>query len=556
MGVSSARPASAAAIPGAVFTGLGFDACATPSLSRMSAWGASRYRAIGVYIGGTNMACAQPNLSSAWVSRQSLAGWHLIPIYVGLQAPSNSCRCAAISAGRAAGEGAAAARDAVTQAEAIGLGIGNPLYFDMEGYDESTANRSAVLTFLASWTSQLHVEGYTSGVYSSAASGIRDLVKQVGTGYGEPDDIWIANWNGARSTVDANVPSGDWPSHQRLHQYSGAHDETYAGATINIDGDYVDAATAAAGTVTTSAAAGPSLSLAPVADGSVDLYPSWRGSSGVSSWQVMAGPAPGALSPAGRAVRVGARLPIVLHSAYPYVQVQALSASGLTLGISPVVATPAHVSIAGNNVFVPRHGPAAVPVSCFQIPACVVTTTIVTKGTLAHTPPQRIPTGGGLAYFSLTPAGHARVAQARHHRLRATVTVRTSTGPKAMRRLTLIPYTTRGRSPQRRTGSSSAVRILSATAFVANGWSGGILASCLTPAPCRATTAIVAAGHVIAWTGTKSLGANEIGYLRFRLTAAGHALLAHTHGNQLSTRVEITDAGGTATGAIVLSMFR
>ena len=58
----------------------------------MSAWGASGYRAIGVYIGGTNMACAQPNLNSAWVSGQSAAGWHLIPIYVGLQAPGELVR--------------------------------------------------------------------------------------------------------------------------------------------------------------------------------------------------------------------------------------------------------------------------------------------------------------------------------------------------------------------------------------------------------------------------------------------------------------------------------
>jgi Domain of unknown function (DUF1906) len=551
----SVAAVAAGSQPGEVYTGLGFDACATPSTSQMSAWGASHYRAVGVYIGGANMACAQPNLSSAWVTRQSAVGWHLIPIYVGLQAPSNSCGCAAISTSSAAAQGVAAARDAVVQAQAVGLGAGNPVYFDMEGYDQTSTISSAVLTFLASWTSQLHAEGYKSGVYSSAASGIRDLAGRAGAGYGEPDDIWIANWNGTQSTADANVPSGDWPTHQRLHQYSGAHNETHGGATINIDGDYVDGATAAAGTLTTAAAAGPSLSVAPVADGSIDLYPSWRGASGVSSWQVMAGATPSALSPVAAPVGASARLPFALHSAYPYFQVRALSSTGLTLGASPTVATPAHVSTVGNEVFVPRHGPAAVPISCFQIPACQVTMRIATTSTLARTRAQRVPAGGGLAYFSLSPAAHALVAQASHRRLPVIVTVRTSTGKAATRRLNLVPYTTSGDSPQRQTGSSSAMRILSATSFVSNGWSGAMLASCLTATPCSATTTISAGGEVIARTGPESLGANEIGYLRFRLTAAGHSRLTRSRGNQLSARVNITAAGTTADATVVLSAF-
>jgi hypothetical protein len=553
--IRAATAVTAASQPGEVYTGLGFDACATPSSSQMSAWDASGYRAIGIYIGGTNMACAQPNLNSAWVSSQSAAGWHLIPIYVGLQAPSNSCGCAAISAARASGQGTAAARDAVVQAQAVGLGAGNPVYFDMEGYNQSSTTSSAVLAFLAAWTSQLHAQGYKSGVYSSAASGIRDLVGQAGAGYGEPDDIWIANWNGTRSTVDVNVPSGDWPAHQRLHQYSGAHNETHGGTTINVDGDYIDAATAAAGTVTTAAAAGPSLSVAPVADGSIDLYPSWRGVSGVSSWQVMAGPTATALSPAARPVGATTRLPIALHSAYPYFQVRALSSTGLTLGISPAIATPAYVSVIGNEVFVPRHGPAAVPVSCFEISTCQVTLRIATTTTLARTGTQRIPGGGGLAYFRLSPAGHALVAQAGHRRLPVTVTVSTSTGKTATRRVNLVPYTTSGPSPQRRIGASAVVRILSATEFLSNGWSGGMLASCLTASPCSATTTISAGGQVIARTGAEALGANAIGYLRFRLTAAGHRMLARSRGNQLSTRVDISSAGTTANAAIVLSMF-
>jgi len=212
----------------------------------MSAWSASPYRAVGIYIGGANMACAQPNLTAGWVSAQSAAGWRLIPTYVGLQAPHNGCGCAAISPSRASVEGAAAASDAVSQAAAVGIGPGNPIYFDIEGYARGGANTSAVLAFLAAWTSGLHAAGYKSGVYSSASSGISDLRSQYGTSFTEPDDIWIGEWNGQRSTASAYVPSGDWSNHRRLHQYDGGHYETHGGATINIDSNFLDGATVGA----------------------------------------------------------------------------------------------------------------------------------------------------------------------------------------------------------------------------------------------------------------------------------------------------------------------
>jgi hypothetical protein len=243
-----ARMASASQ-PGQVYTGPGFDACTTPSTSQMSAW-SSAYRAIAVYIGGANMGCSQPNLTSGWVSQESAAGWHLIPIYVGLQAPGNSCGCASISGSSATSQGRAAAQDAVLQAQAIGLGRGNPIYYDMEGYARGGSISSAVLAFLSAWTQQLHVEGYRSGVYSSDDSGIADLVSRYGSGYTEPDDVWAAAWNGQANTYDANIPSGEWASHQRLHQYAGNLNQTHGGVTINIDSDYIDGATAAAGSST------------------------------------------------------------------------------------------------------------------------------------------------------------------------------------------------------------------------------------------------------------------------------------------------------------------
>ena len=39
------------------------------------------------------------------------------------------------------------------------------------------------------------------------------------------------------------MPASAWPTHQRIHQFRGAHDDTYGGTTINVDSDYVDGAT-------------------------------------------------------------------------------------------------------------------------------------------------------------------------------------------------------------------------------------------------------------------------------------------------------------------------
>jgi Domain of unknown function (DUF1906) len=238
-----------ASIGGSVFTGLGFDTCSAPSTKAMAAWAESPFRGVGVYIGGENSACSQPNLSASWVSAQTTAGWHIIPTYVGLQAPTSSCSsCAKLTTAAAATQGMAAAEDAATEAGAIGIGQGSPIYFDMESYSPTTSATNAVLTFLAAWTEKLHQLGYQSGVYSSSGSGIADLADAYGTTYVSPDDLWIANWNNAENTDDSAVPSTAWANHQRIHQFRGGHDDTYGGVTINVDSDFVDGATVGVGT--------------------------------------------------------------------------------------------------------------------------------------------------------------------------------------------------------------------------------------------------------------------------------------------------------------------
>jgi hypothetical protein len=231
------------------FTGLGFDACAAPSSRTMSAWASSPYRAIGVYIGGANRGCSQPNLTSTWVGEQVAAGWHLIPTYVGLQAPTSACSsCAMLSSSytKAATQGTEAADDAVADAQSVGMGPGSPIYFDMEAYTRTTSATAATLTFLSAWTAQIHALGYVSGVYSSGASGIADLGRAIGSSYLLPDNVWSANWNGAQNTLEPYLPSTAWVAHQRIHQYRGGHDETYGLMTINLDNNFVEGATVGA----------------------------------------------------------------------------------------------------------------------------------------------------------------------------------------------------------------------------------------------------------------------------------------------------------------------
>jgi hypothetical protein len=245
----SALSASAEATPGsaapAVFSGYGFDTCAAPPLSTLETWLASPYRAVGIYIGGINRGCPDGNLSSSWIDSALAGGWYLIPLYVGLQAPCvQQTRVTRISAGSAAAQGAAAADDAATRAAAFGLGQGTPVYFDMEGYrTDDPGCTQTVQAFLAAWVDELHARGLVAGVYGSAASTIRDLSASAAAGLPSPDDVWIAHWDGNPALFgDPYVPDSLWTNHQRLRQFRGGHHETYAGVTLNIDTDSLDAA--------------------------------------------------------------------------------------------------------------------------------------------------------------------------------------------------------------------------------------------------------------------------------------------------------------------------
>ncbi|HEX3615826.1 MAG TPA: glycoside hydrolase domain-containing protein [Solirubrobacteraceae bacterium] len=555
------------ATPGETYAGLGFDVCTTPSSSAMAAWGTSSpYAAIGIYIGGVNAACLGGNLTPSWVSSESVAGWHMIPIYVGLQAPGNSCGCQSLSAtvtngayATATSEGTAAAQDAVAHAQALGIGTANPIYYDMENYKRSTSTSGAVLAFLQAWTAQLHASGYLSGVYSSGSSGIADLVANYGTTYVEPDELWTADWDASApssqptSTANPYVPATDWPNnHQLLQYYSDAEgrSETYGGVTIGIDRDYVDAPTAAYGSGTLVSLIGttPTLTIRPQANGSVNLTPRWAGEPGITQYAILGGASPLALS-AVETVSATAKFPVKLQAVHAYYEVQALNSLAQVVGTSAPIQAPSSLAIFGRSAYVGARGPVGIPVACLNSSPCRLEAQIF-DGTkrIAHSDIGRVSAHGGQLLVPLNNQTRRLIVSARH--LPVTVTVTSATGAKVNRPLTLSAYTVSGRAPTRRTWPSSVLQILGSTSYVSNGWTGGVLAACRLSTPCVSTVQVTLGGVALAKRRTTTIGPGEIGYLTYNLNNRGHKLLRAELGNQLGARLSVsTSSPGTSSTA-------
>lgn len=212
------------------YSGLGFDLCSAPSRADLSAWRRrSRYRAIGIYIGGADLTCPQLNLTPAWVRAEAVAGWRLIPLYGGpqanlgqLDAPARQAREAAV--------------DAAAQARRLGFGQQTPLYYDMEGFHP--VYNAPALAFMSAWTRELHRLGYQSGIYSSGDSGIEDLIRHYRSrGLAMPDVIYDATWNGIHSASVKRLRHLWW--HRRIHQFIGREIRTYGGVTLSFSGDFL-----------------------------------------------------------------------------------------------------------------------------------------------------------------------------------------------------------------------------------------------------------------------------------------------------------------------------
>ena len=238
------------------FTGFGFDQCVAPTQSRMDTWWlTSPFSAVGIYVSGDSRGClSQPNLTASWVSHQLAAGWKLLPITLGPQAscttrerylhqvrikPSSTRNYAAALA-----QGKAEAKKTVSATNKLAIAKNSTLWYDIEAFNTAnTGCRESAKTFLSGWTQQLHALGFRSGVYSSAASGIRmldDARFNTPGRFTMPDQLWIADWNGRADVYSSYLRNDGWMPHARVHQYRGGHNETYGGVTINIDSNWLD----------------------------------------------------------------------------------------------------------------------------------------------------------------------------------------------------------------------------------------------------------------------------------------------------------------------------
>lgn len=244
---AAAEPATSVSFPPGAsatwYNGFAFDTCSAPSVASLQAWASSPYDAVGAYIGGISRSCAQPNLTASWVTTVSRARWRIIPIYLGLQPPC-STRPHTFTAATAASAGTANASDAVKQAKALGMLPGSAIYGDVEHYNAADSScRDAALTYVSSWTKELHRQGYLSGIYANSSSGAKHLSDAyTSSSYARPDALWIARWDGSSLLTGwAGIANDRWSNRQRGKQYRGDHHETYGGVRINIDSDRLDA---------------------------------------------------------------------------------------------------------------------------------------------------------------------------------------------------------------------------------------------------------------------------------------------------------------------------
>ena len=228
-----------------LFSGLAFDTCTAPTLATMTAWRSSPFGAVGIYMGGVNRTCQQPELTASWVTQVTGLGWRLLPIYKGLQPPcGGKSTDQKIVLSSATTQGRAAADDAVTKAGALGLLGGSAIYNDIENYSTTDGVcRSAVLRYASGWTKRLHEKGFVSGIYVNLSSGAKDLnTYYLSTSYARPDAIWIARYDGVASLTGwSGISDSRWALHQRAKQFLANRSETYGGVTVNIDRDLLDA---------------------------------------------------------------------------------------------------------------------------------------------------------------------------------------------------------------------------------------------------------------------------------------------------------------------------
>lgn len=238
--------ATAGAFPGGSVVGEGhaFDRCQDPSESQMTAfWTKTPYWWAGIYIGGSSMGCAQPNLSAQWLNDVAAQGWQLEFIWVGPQPPCSGYTnrfspdpSVAYQQGR---NEASSAWQTMTGPLQIANGAqGTALVYDLE--TSPSACQSATNSFVQGWVDQLHYPpAQVAGVYGSVCGSSMQSYAGLSP---PPDFVWGAYYDGNPSTADlwagsCGIPSNDWVNGQRLKQYNANVSRTYNGVTMTVDED-------------------------------------------------------------------------------------------------------------------------------------------------------------------------------------------------------------------------------------------------------------------------------------------------------------------------------
>ncbi len=220
----------------------GLDSCNAPTHAQMAAfWHQTPWWWWGVYIGGSNRACPNTNLTPRWIHREVRRGWGLQPIWVGLQAPcANQGGLATMSwhAARAYKQGRRAAVNAYNRVRALHMNTHTPVVFDMEAFDTGRAScLRAVEAFVRGWSHQLQVKPrQVPGYYGSSCASALTTMWDVSP---RPSYVWGANYGTGRHVDQMScVSPGIWP--HRLKQYTGGTHITENGVTLSADKDCAD----------------------------------------------------------------------------------------------------------------------------------------------------------------------------------------------------------------------------------------------------------------------------------------------------------------------------
>jgi hypothetical protein len=231
-----------------IFSSHGFDKCEIAGPGQLQDWMAdSPYRAVNLYIGGSSRYCSNAALSASLIAQLSQQGWQFIPTWVGPQAACTGYTSRmSFDLATAYSQGIAEANAAIEVAYNLGLTLadksGTIIYYDLEYFDSSNIPcYDAAKAFMAGWSGQLKGGSNQAGVYSTGS-----ILNGFAAIPNIPDAIWPAHWIYSAYNPDAtvwdvyNLSNSLWNNQQRIRQYTGGHNETWASITLNIDSDVIE----------------------------------------------------------------------------------------------------------------------------------------------------------------------------------------------------------------------------------------------------------------------------------------------------------------------------